>query len=319
MKRFSPLIVSLALAAALALATASLAQDESDPAFIPFPDSARAPEQPPPARPSLDERLASLSPANAEAYFLLGEEAMEEAQLDTAARLFVLAASLDGERFGRSACLALAEIEKRRRRSALERDLRALASLLGGAGSAGPSDRLDFRQAEREFRRAAALVSAMLGFYRQGDGQKALAALDLNAATEALVLEFGRSVGSIGRIISFARNYPRCPTCRNERIIKCPTCRGGVTPGHCAACNGQHFIICNTCGGKPGETITPAEIDAMLRFEVALQSGLSAPWSARLAVDQDRPRPVLDLTMLPRWYDVNTTNTVYRDGAWTMP
>ncbi len=318
MNRLAPLIASLACAAALGLPSASLAQDQPDPAFIPPPDAARTQAQRPPAWPGLDERLAALSPANPEAYFLLGEEAIDESQLDTAARLFVLAAVLDGERFGRSACLALAEIEKRRGRSALERNLRSLASFLGSGVEAGSSEVLDFRVAEREFRRAAALLSAMLGFYRQGDGQKALAALDLNAATERLVLEFGRSVGSIGRIISFSRNYPRCPTCRNERIIKCPTCRGGVVPGHCGVCRGQHFIICNTCNGKPGETITPAEIDAMLRFEVALQSGAAAPWSARLSVDGDRPRPVLDLTMLPRWYDVNTTLTVYRNGAWTV-
>ena len=38
-----------------------------------------------------------------------------------------------------------------------------------------------------------------------------------------------------------------------------------------------------------------------------------------LALDGDRPRPVLDLTMLPRWYDVNSSLTVYRNGAWTIP
>ncbi|MCL4198507.1 MAG: hypothetical protein KJZ69_13555 [Phycisphaerales bacterium] len=265
--------------------------------------------------PSLDERLAALAPENPAGYFLLGEEAMEEGQLEAAARLFVLAASLDGERFGRSACLALAEIEKRRGNGPRERDLRSLASLLGGSAV----DVNDLRAAEREFRRAASLLSAMLGFYRQGDGQKALAALELNDATERLVVEFGRSIGSIGRIISFARNYPRCVSCRSERVIPCPTCRRGTVPGHCAACGGQAFIICNVCNGKPGEAVSQDEINAMLRFEVTLQSGEHASWSARLSVDTDRQRPVLDLTMLPRWYEVNTTLTVYRSGVWTVP
>lgn len=301
-----PLLACLLLGAALAAFLGASALQ--DPPAAPARETAAATS-------SLDERLAALAPENPAGYFLLGEEAMEEGQLEAAARLFVLAASLDGERFGRSACLALAEIEKRRGNGPRERDLRSLASLLGGSAV----DVNDLRAAEREFRRAASLLSAMLGFYRQGDGQKALAALELNDATERLVVEFGRSIGSIGRIISFARNYPRCVSCRSERVIPCPTCRRGTVPGHCAACGGQAFIICNVCNGKPGEAVSQDEIDAMLRFEVTLQSGEHASWSARLSVDTDRPRPVLDLTMLPRWYDVNTTLTVYRSGAWTMP
>lgn len=301
-----PLLACLLLGAALAAFLGASALQ--DPPAAPARETAAATS-------SLDERLAALTPGNPPGYFLLGEEAMEEGQLEAAARLFVLAASLDGERFGRSACLALAEIEKRRGNGPRERDLRSLASLLGGSAV----DVNDLRAAEREFRRAASLLSAMLGFYRQGDGQKALAALELNDATERLVVEFGRSIGSIGRIISFARNYPRCVSCRSERVIPCPTCRRGTVPGHCAACGGQAFIICNVCNGKPGEAVSQDEIDAMLRFEVTLQSGEHASWSARLSVDTDRPRPVLDLTMLPRWYDVNTTLTVYRSGAWTMP
>ncbi len=302
-----PLLAGLLVGAAL------LAHPAAAPAQDP-PAPPASPETTSPG-PSLDERLAALAPEDPAGYFLLGEEAMEEGQPDAAAHLFVLAAALDGERFGRSACLALAEIEKRRGNGPRERDLRSLASLLGGAAV----DVHDLREAEREFRRAASLLSAMLGFYRQGDGQKALAALELNEATERLVLEFGRSIGSIGRIISFARNYPRCVSCRSERIIPCPTCRRGTVPGNCATCGGQAFIICNVCNGKPGEAISQDEIDTMLRFEVTLQSGEHASWSARLSVDGDRPRPVLDLSMLPRWYDVNTSLTVYRNGVWTMP
>lgn len=300
-----PMLVWISL---LTQPIASLAQTESDPPPASQPEAAAA-------IPSLDARLESLNPDDPEEYFLLGEEAMEEGQPDTAAHLFVLAASLDAERYGRSACLALAEIEKRRSRSARERDLRSLASLLSGT----TTDAQSLQVAEQEFRRAASLLSAMLGFYRQGDGQKALAALELNDATEQLVSEFGRSIGSIGRIISFARNYPRCPTCRSERVIKCPTCRGGVVPGRCAVCNDQHFILCNVCNGKPGEPISQAELDTMLRFEVTLQSGEASTWSARLAIDQDRPRPVLDLSMLPRWYEINSSLTVYRNGVWTIP
>lgn len=269
--------------------------------------------------PSMDERLATLSPANASGYFLLGEEAQDENQLELAVRLFVLAASLDGERFGRSACLALAEIEKQRNQPMAESDLRSLASLLTGSSGGDSSDSLGIKAAQREYRRSASLLSAMLGFYRQGEGQKALAALDLNAATERLVKEFSRSFGSIGQIISFCRNYPRCPTCRNEHLIVCPTCHGHSAPGHCKLCDGQHYVLCPTCNGTPGEHVNKDELDSMLLFEVALQSGDGASWSARIAVDQARARPVLDLSMLPRWYDINTAMTLYRDNEWVMP
>lgn len=269
--------------------------------------------------PSMDERLGQLSPADPSGYFLLGEEARDENHLELAIRLFVLAAALDGDRYGRSVCLALADIEKQRGQSMEESDLRSLASLLTGSSDSDSSESLGIKAAEREYRRSASLLSAMLGFYRQGEGQKALAALELNAATERLVKEFGRSFGSIGQVISFCRNYPRCPTCRNERIIICPTCHGRSAQGQCPLCGGQHFIICNVCRGTPGEHISNDELDSMLLFEVALQSGDEASWSARMAVDQARARPVLDLSMLPRWYDINTAMTLYRDSEWVMP
>ncbi len=307
-------LITTLCAMLLLAATPSLAQEP--------PPAAAAPAESSPADQgalSMDARLEQLSPSDPEAYFLLGEEAIDEAQLDLAVRLFVLAARFDGDRFGRSACLALAEIEKRRGRSMEERDLRSLAALLSDSETVESPEALGLKEAEREFRRAASLLSSMLGFYRQGDGQKALAALELNDATQRLAKEFGRSFGSIGQIMSFCRNYPRCPTCRNERIIKCPSCHGGASPGQCALCGGQQFIICNICGGEPGERIAPTDLDSMLLFEVALQSGEQASWSARMAVDQARARPVLDLSMLPRWYEINTTLTVYRDGQWTMP
>ena len=267
----------------------------------------------------MDERLIQLSPSDPSGYFLLGEEARDENQLDLAVRLFVLAAALDGERYGRSACLALADIERQRNHPMEEGDLRSLASLLAGSTGVDSSESLGIKEADRAYRRSASLLSAMLGFYRQGEGQKALAALELNAATDRLVKEFGRSFGSIGQIISFCRNYPRCPTCRNERIIVCPTCHGRSAPGQCPLCGGQRFVLCPACNGMPGEHLNSDDLDAMLLFEVALQSGDQASWSARLAVDQGRARPVLDLSMLPRWYDINTAMTLYRNSEWVMP
>lgn len=290
------------LAALLIAAPLQAGLAQTPPAADAPPSTAPAAPAPRPL-PSMDERLATLSPDDPSDYFLLGEEARDENQLELAVRLFVLAASLDGEHYGRSACLALADIEKQRNQPMAESDLRSLASLLSGSGGGESSESLGIKEAEREYRRSASLLSAMLGFYRQGDGQKALAALNLNAATERLVREFGRSFGSIGQIISFCRNYAHCPTCRNERIIG----------------SGQHYVICPTCNGTPGEHISNDEIDSMLLFEVALQSGDEATWSARMAVDQARARPVLDLSMLPRWYDINTAMTLYRDSEWVMP
>ncbi len=85
-------------------------------------------------------RLEALNPADALAYFELAEEVADAAgdQLphDLANRLYALAGVLDQPRLGRSACLALADLQDHPQ---AKRRLLALASLLdqrGGVGSA---------------------------------------------------------------------------------------------------------------------------------------------------------------------------------------
>src|SRR5262245_1831352 len=76
-------------------------------------------------------RLEALKPAEPLAYFELAEEVADVAadaqQRELARHLFALAGMLDTKRLGRSACLAIADLEEN---AVVKRRLLALASLL---------------------------------------------------------------------------------------------------------------------------------------------------------------------------------------------
>ncbi len=121
-------------------------------------------------------RLETLNPDDPMAYFELAEE-IADASDDTqhrgrARHLFALAGVLDPPRLGRSACLALADLEPDEH---AKRRLLALAALLderaGGLGR-GPSG-----ETTRYDRAAAVAVTEAIGLYRKGNGAKALASL----------------------------------------------------------------------------------------------------------------------------------------------
>lgn len=122
---------------------------------------------------SWTERLESLHPGDPMAYFDLGEEVADLAQTEKehelAGRLFALAGLLDTPRLGRSACLALANIESEIH---IKRRLLAMASLLGSAGS---RPGLFSRVYEDGFNETIALkVTDAFSFYRRGLGARAL-------------------------------------------------------------------------------------------------------------------------------------------------
>lgn len=132
----------------------------------------------------LEARLAALEPSNPMAYFELAEEvadaARDEESLALAQRLFALAGALDAPRLGRSACLALADLETHPR---VKERLVALAWLL----DTRPGGFTGVRNGTDEADPAAALaVAEAIGNYRQGDGVRALAALRRPGAEEVL-------------------------------------------------------------------------------------------------------------------------------------
>ncbi|MCA9297208.1 MAG: hypothetical protein KC983_11840 [Phycisphaerales bacterium] len=135
--------------------------------------------------PRLNERLAALRPSNPLAYFELGEEVADGAtsieERTLARTLFGLAGALDRDRFGRSACLALADIEED---AAQKRRLLALADLLDDGTSLR---RRDGRTQRKSIDPAAAFaVAQALHEYRQGSGTRALRALEQAGAMELL-------------------------------------------------------------------------------------------------------------------------------------
>ncbi len=132
--------------------------------------------------PDLDKRLAALAPSRPAEYFELAEEVADAAESDAeralARQLFGLAGTLDTQRLGRSACLALADLaadgHDRRR-------LLALAWLLdrGGGGSGDRTHDADAHGSE-----AALAVAEAFSFYRKGYGGRALEALQVSGAME---------------------------------------------------------------------------------------------------------------------------------------
>lgn len=130
-------------------------------------------------------RLESLHPDNPMDYFELGEEvadlAQNEMEQELARRLFALAGLLDTSRLGRSACLALADIETEIH---IKRRLLAMASLLSESG--GGSGLLS-RGDEGGFSESTALsVTAAFSYYRRGLGSRALSQLRKPGAEEML-------------------------------------------------------------------------------------------------------------------------------------
>ena len=113
-------------------------------------------------------------------YLEWGEEGAGLAQNgrghELARRLFALAGLLDTPRLGRSACLALANIETEIH---IKRRLLAMASLLSGTGGgSGAGSGLLSREDEGGFSESTALsVTAACSYYRRGRGSRALSPL----------------------------------------------------------------------------------------------------------------------------------------------
>lgn len=123
-----------------------------------------------------EQRLLALDPATPMDYFELAEEiadvADDQTQHDLARRLFGLAGVLDRHRLGRSACLALADLETE---PTAKRRLLALASLLGERDAASLREWGGGVEPTSE---AALAIATSFARYRTGDGAKALEALE---------------------------------------------------------------------------------------------------------------------------------------------
>ncbi len=152
------------------------------------------------------QRLEALDPLDPMSYFTLAEEiadaAADEHHRGLARHLFALSGALDPIRLGRSACLALADLENH---GYARRRLLALASLLDQRG--GPVAWPVTWQTADIDRAAALAVAEALSEYRKGRGARALNALQIAGARE-LIERYGHVFrGGSDRFLEDCRLY----------------------------------------------------------------------------------------------------------------
>ena len=159
--------------------------------------------------PNLDDRLSALDPSNPRAYFELAEEvadaSTDEQQLELARRLFALSAVLDPRTYGRSACLALAPLE---RDATAQRRLKALASLLDDHRfSSVPSSSAELDQRVTFTPEAIVGATEALGRYRNGQGALALTAARKPGVMEVLESANSAIPGGVARFLEDCKLY----------------------------------------------------------------------------------------------------------------
>lgn len=167
-----------------------------------------------------EQRLESLTPANPLAYFELAEEiadaANDEYHRKLAQHLFALSGVLDPINLGRSACLALADMESRVHH---KQRLLALSDLLDERG--GSVAWVQTTQVKQISPSAALAVSEALSHYRKGNGNRAIAALNTPGATELLEAAGGVLRGGVQRFIEDCKLYRsgRSPTIASNDLL----------------------------------------------------------------------------------------------------
>lgn len=312
----------LVLSMALAAFPSSPAQPEPRPPIQTPPSPARTPTASAPIAgiptPGLDARLAALSPARPDEYYLLAEEVASERQApgarDLARRLFVLALELDRRRgtpssVSSSACIALAHLASS---ESERRWLRAMAAELE-SGSQRPDDpQLTVRiDPPRTPERIALQIGAGLSLLRSGEGRRALQILEAPGvwstleAFEALLSPKGES-GESAKIRRWAGEWAVCPQCRNARVVPAPDASGGSS----------RKVVCPTCNGAPGPVLTRDELVGQLRLEAALLRGTHRLWSTQVLADAGEtlrdPLPE-DVAII---YHVDASLVLWRGGQW---
>ncbi len=258
--------------------------------------------------------LQSLDPAYPEDYFLLAEEADDDGNTGLARHLYVLAATIAPHQLGRSACLALADFAAQQEQY-IERDRLKSISAMYPNRRAEVSLDINVEQQRLAFQTAATQISAMFGYYRRGEGERALSVIEFGSAAAHNLTNTGSKLPSTSQIISYCNAHPKCQTCKGEQVVKCPACRGGTDPGVCRQCDGKHYIIC-----PEHKTHTPRltdqQIHDMIQFEIALLGGPDVSWSKRLLLDNGAPKPILDPKHLPSSMGIDATKVWYYNGMW---
>lgn len=267
-----------------------------------------------------EDRLKELKPANPEMYFNYAEELASskddpEAR-DMALRLYLIAAHLDGKKYGYQAMMRMSLLA---RNSTEKRTFTAMAFLM---------DMLRDEKTLKSSPVAATNREARTSFL------KALELLRRGKTTDALKYAqqdgvrqfFGVVPGLMNydEFIELCQKYAECTHCRQGRLT-CPRCKGGSGQLNCATCNAKGWIVCSACNGKPRRVpLSPAQVETILRLQVLAaenpeaklevsKGAESASWSRLLSPTQMQPVPVLSLLHMTEF---DPRKNVYVNGQW---
>ena len=289
------------------------------------------------------ERLAKLSNENPKAYLdyaqeLAGQTADPEA-VETAKRLFLIAAHLDAPQFGRTSLLAMSSLAAT---PAEARKYRALAFLLDASADAGllknevaktaPAPGPETKQqanALRDFQMA-------LRYYRTGQVQSAKD----YAKHDGVEKYFSLAPGMMDQK-SFAQacTDALCTSCRGKATVKCSACNGTkrvMGPfgqlEFCETCKSQGkslgFVKCSECDGTGvNQNYSEEQLRITLRGELwaldqlagaakSKQRSGETSWSSILQARELAPVPVLRLESIS---DFDPRQCLYRKGVWLAP
>ncbi len=211
-------------------------------------------------------RLETLNPDDPMAYFELAEEiadaSTDEPHRALARRLFALSGVLDRQRLGRSACLALADLEADEH---TKRRLLALAALLderAGGLAQGSAGRTSYYQLAE-----ALAVSEALSFYRKGQGAKALASLRTPGAVEILDAYPAVFRGGAERFIEDCRLYrkSRKPTLSEQARVEMLRVEAALLWGDDRSWSGELLLT----EGRPLIEVDPDRLDSSFGVDAA--------------------------------------------------
>ena len=227
------------------------------------------------------EALCALNPSDPLAYIELAEDIVDAAHTaDTrsanelralARQLFGLAGALDSSAYGRSACLALAELatdeSERERFFALAKLLPSrdvLASWLPSAGDEPVSPSV------------ALALSEALGHYRQGQGNRALSLLQKHDM-DAMLARFGDLLpGGPERFLEDCKHYTggRKPTIFEGGIARMLILESALLAGTERSWAGEVLLT----SAKPLIEIDPSRLDEMLGVDASRPYFVDGQW-----------------------------------------
>lgn len=257
----------------------------------------------------LQQRLEALDPSRPMDYFMLAEEAAYELPFaegqQLARHLLVLAYELDRSSpprrpgFGRSVCLALADLATR----PLERRwLLAMASLEEG----GPGSGIDWR-IDEELSLGSDTgpydMAVAYGWYR---GEEFRRARELLARNDGVALlrrvGFDREEAQlmVQRFRAELEARPSCPQCRNERVVRKP---GDGRPT---------LDLCSMCRGNPGPRLSADAFIQTVRMEALLLRASPRSWAAQSMIDGGQPLRDVDPGELAAFFKVDPARSVWR-------